>query len=269
MMKRNGAFTLVELLVVIAIMALLMSIMVPALRKAKKQARKVVCATNMHDWGVAVSAYAADNDSYFPNNGKDPVRSSLDFCWVSATMQQFFEDYLFKLDESAAKSGANILFCPTDKYHRYRFRGRARSGEHDLQYYIEHGLVGYNVLFGNDEDLLLSRGDHNNYRPPSCPHGLDWVTRKRLGSKYHYGPILADNLQSLTADQWQDLGVPLSSHASTSDGIPEGGNFLFENGSVTWYNGIDNVIDSFHGGEIGIGAYQRSWIIYYGLPNVR
>jgi prepilin-type N-terminal cleavage/methylation domain-containing protein len=264
--KWKGGFTLVELLVVISIIALLMSIMIPALRKAKSQARNLICSTNMHNWGIAISAYAAGNDGFFPSNGKDPIRNSFDFCWVSGTMSQFFEDYLFKLDKSAAKAGVNILFCPTDKYHRERFR--EKFGGHDLQYYIDNGLVGYNVLFGNDEDLL-SLGGSNNYKPPSCPNGLNWVTRKKLGSKYNRGPILEDNLQSIGYDLWQDGGVPFASHASPRDDIPEGGNFLFEDGSVRWYKGIDNVIDSFHGGEIGIGAYQRSWIIYYGLLDVR
>ncbi len=50
--KRKGGFTLIELLVVIAVIALLMSILVPALQRARKQARKLLCATNMHDWGI-------------------------------------------------------------------------------------------------------------------------------------------------------------------------------------------------------------------------
>lgn len=255
--KRKGGFTLIELLVVIAVIALLMSILVPALQRARKQARKLLCATNMHNWGIAISAYAAANDSFFPSNGKDPIRGSSDFCWVSGTMSQFFEDYLFKLDKSAAKARNNILFCPTDKYHRWN------HGE-QLQECIDNGLIGYNVLFGNGQPPLV--GD---YTPPSCPNGLKWVTRKKLGSKYNRGPILEDNLQSIGANQWQADGVPLASHASPRDNVPEGGYFLFEDGSVRWYKGIDNGIDSFHGGEVGIGAYQHNWFIYYGLPDVR
>ena len=56
----NSGFTLIELLVVISIIALLMSILVPSLRKVKEQARKVVCASNLRQIGVALWTYIDD-----------------------------------------------------------------------------------------------------------------------------------------------------------------------------------------------------------------
>ena len=61
-MHRKKAFTLIELLVVIAIIALLLSILMPALNKIKEQTRRLVCRTNLHQWGLAVNGYAAAND---------------------------------------------------------------------------------------------------------------------------------------------------------------------------------------------------------------
>ena len=60
------AFTLIELLVVVAIIALLISILLPSLHRAKQQARQLYGATNMRAQGQAAVLYAADNDDYLP-----------------------------------------------------------------------------------------------------------------------------------------------------------------------------------------------------------
>lgn len=64
MYKRMG-FTLIELLVVIAIIALLMSILMPALNRVKKSARAVACEVNLHQWGLIWKMYCDDNDGYW------------------------------------------------------------------------------------------------------------------------------------------------------------------------------------------------------------
>ena len=66
MNKRRG-FTLIELLVVIAIIALLMAILVPALRRAKEQAKTMICRANLRQYGIAGNMYLDDNDDYFPS----------------------------------------------------------------------------------------------------------------------------------------------------------------------------------------------------------
>jgi len=65
----TGGFTLIELLVVVAIIALLMSILLPSLKKAREQAKRTVCASNLHQIGVGLKMYASDHKHIFPRRG--------------------------------------------------------------------------------------------------------------------------------------------------------------------------------------------------------
>ena len=61
-MSRRKAFTLIELLVVIAIIALLLSILLPSLRKAKEAVVRIKCRSRLKQWGVAIQLYNTDNN---------------------------------------------------------------------------------------------------------------------------------------------------------------------------------------------------------------
>ena len=64
--RKSKAFTLIELLVVIAIIALLVSILLPSLKRAKDLAKQAACSANMRAMGVSFAMYANESDDWLP-----------------------------------------------------------------------------------------------------------------------------------------------------------------------------------------------------------
>lgn len=66
--KRTAGFTLIELLVVVAIIALLITMLMPWVDRARFQAGVIACRSNLHQWGIACNTYAADNNGNLPRH---------------------------------------------------------------------------------------------------------------------------------------------------------------------------------------------------------
>jgi prepilin-type N-terminal cleavage/methylation domain-containing protein/prepilin-type processing-associated H-X9-DG protein len=79
-LKAERAFTLIELLVIIAIIAILASLLLPALHRASELARSVACLNNLKQWGQATQLFVVDNNDFLPKDGS-PNGISLDEGW--------------------------------------------------------------------------------------------------------------------------------------------------------------------------------------------
>ena len=99
--KHSNAFTLIELLVVIGVIALLVSILMPALGKAKATSRRAACRAQLHGLGQIVRMYLNDNNDFMPNAAQVPSEEP-DLPSITETLMPY-------LDNKEA------MHCPSDK----------------------------------------------------------------------------------------------------------------------------------------------------------
>ena len=171
MMKMNprpksiGGFTLIELLVVTGIIAILASLLLPALAHAKERGRRTVCLSNLRQLGMAIHAYAADNDGNIPYGPKAPLFTNPgDFYPVHRGANQSVitpkrgAGWARLHAAKSHRQSAEGSFCPSSDQPQDAEAQLARVGIGQAQggYYYRHA----SVTAMNDRNINTSTPDH-------------------------------------------------------------------------------------------------------------
>jgi prepilin-type N-terminal cleavage/methylation domain-containing protein/prepilin-type processing-associated H-X9-DG protein len=154
---RRKAFTLVELLVVIGIIALLISILLPSLNRAREQANWLKCMSNMRQCGQAFTMYCNNNKGRFPQAGAgwSPGSTQSDHDWI------FWEDWPVGAQPKRALDASmiapylgvpvnpEVLRCPSDIIENHVSKNYGYS--YSSNYLITRLPPSFGAIYGTGE----------------------------------------------------------------------------------------------------------------------
>lgn len=150
-----GAFTLIELLVVIAIIALLLAIIMPSLKMAKRQAAGIVCRSNLKQWSLIFGLYLNDHNNSF--------MSGLDGVWVEPLRDYYKEGgeqmRVCPLATKSETEGASSWFIAWDISNSFTDPPEVYRGSYGINNWIYNPDESIGELWGHTTDNNFRRSD--------------------------------------------------------------------------------------------------------------
>jgi prepilin-type N-terminal cleavage/methylation domain-containing protein len=135
-------FTLVELLVVIGIIAVLIGVLLPVLARARSQANRAVCLSNIRQLGTALLMYCNDNDGYFPTCGywdDGLAYKPYPEDWVHWQRARDLNDSAIARYVGRGEQLKSLLRCPADSFDARKPRGGSLQEPYLYSYAMNDG----------------------------------------------------------------------------------------------------------------------------------
>lgn len=234
------AFTLMELLVVISLIVLLIAMLTPSLKQAKRNATDTKCASNMRSSTIAFVSYAGDNQQLFPDFSYDPNTGA-----QYQVAHYWFRAYWRKHMWMNYGMSREMYYSPNnDRWNRDDFWIWANGNEETAPL-----IAGY-FYFGST--LTSTSGFVSSLINP--PPGGGAVFPRRFGNTTSSELLWTDLNRQLSSHigQWQTPGDALrwgSNHYyGNSNQIPHGSHRAFTDNHVEWIKGEEMQLESTYGG---------------------